>query len=493
LGLAVPPSRSRECKPDRRRPSSPSFHDYGTVWIHFSNDDGRTWSEASVLSSDHRGETAILRLRPDRWLAASRIERGPDEKTPALGLELFVSEDDGRTWHPKGSLTSNSGGYAGQHPGHLLRLKDGRILLTYGMRDVGAIGIRVSDDEGQTWRPGVVLQRLGRGPGGYGVGDTKGDLGYPATVQLSDGSLVTAYYYSKPAYHMGVVRWSLEAAGGQQNGKSAPAARILLWPDTAPVGDGTREPAETVMTVFLPPPKKATGAAVVICPGGGYIRHVLDREGPIVARWLTEHGIAGIVLEYRLPHGRPYVPLLDAQRAIRTVRSNAEAWNLDLQRIGIMGFSAGGHLASTAGTHFDGGDPKATDSIDRESCRPDFMVLVYPVVTMGEKTHKGSKRNLLGPDPKPELIQLFSNEEQVTDQTPPTFLAHAKDDVPVPPENSRALRDALKTHGVAVEYLELPSGGHGLYGCKGPMWEAWKKRALEWMAAQAIIPKGEEN
>jgi len=185
------------------------YHDYGTVWIHFSNDDGRTWSEASVLSSDHRGETAILRLRPDRWLAASRIERGPDEKTPALGLELFVSEDEGRTWTPKGPLTSNSGGDAGQHPGHLLRLKDGRILLTFGMRDFGAIGIRASDDEGQTWRPGVVLQRLGRGSGGYGVGDTKGDLGYPATVQLSDGSLVTAYYYSKPAYHMGVVRWSL--------------------------------------------------------------------------------------------------------------------------------------------------------------------------------------------------------------------------------------------------------------------------------------------
>ena len=281
----------------------------------------------------------------------------------------------------------------------------------------------------------------------------------------------------------------VEAEGAREH--PLPAARILLWPGAAPVGDGTREPAETVMTVFLPPRKKATGTAIVICPGGGYIRHVLDREGPIVARWLTEHGIAGIVLEYRLPHGRPDVPLLDAQRAIRVVRSNAEAWNLDPKRIGIMGFSAGGHLASTAGTHFDAGDPKATDPIDRESCRPEFMVLVYPVVTMGEKTHKGSKQSLLGPDPTPELIQLFSNEEQVTDQTPPAFLAHAKDDVSVPPENSRALRDALKAHGVAVEYLELPSGGHGLYGCKGPMWEAWKKRALEWMAAQDIIPQGQ--
>ncbi len=281
--------------------------------------------------------------------------------------------------------------------------------------------------------------------------------------------------------------WPIVEAEGARE-KPLPAARILLWPDTAPVGDGTREPAETVMTVFLPPTGKATGAAVVICPGGGYIRHVLDREGPIVARWLTEHGIAGIVLEYRLPHGRPYVPLLDAQRAIRLIRSNAEAWNLDPQRIGMMGFSAGGHVASTAGTHFDAGNPKATDAIDRESCRPDFMVLVYPVVTMGDKTHKGSKQNLLGPDPDPGLVELFSNEKQVTDQTPPTFLAHAKDDEPVPPENSRALRDALKAHGVAVEYLELPEGGHGFFGCKGPIWEAWKKRALEWLAVQGIIP-----
>ena len=280
----------------------------------------------------------------------------------------------------------------------------------------------------------------------------------------------------------------VEAEGVREH--PLPAARILLWPDTAPVGDGTREAADTVMTVFLPPREKATGAAVVICPGGGYIRLVLSREGPIVAKWLAEHGIAGIVLEYRMPVGRPYVPLLDAQRAIRVVRSNAEPWRLDPQRIGIMGFSAGGHLASTAGTHFDAGDPKATDPVDRKSCRPDFMVLVYPVVTMGEKTNKGSKENLLGADPKPELVRLFSNEEQVTDQTPPTFLAHAKDDVPVPPENSRALRDALKTHGVAVEYLELPSGGHGLYGCQGPMWEAWKAQSLMWMAARGIIPPG---
>jgi acetyl esterase/lipase len=261
-----------------------------------------------------------------------------------------------------------------------------------------------------------------------------------------------------------------------------------LWPGPAPIGDGTSEAANAPISVYLPSPAKAPGAAIVICPGGGYMRHVLDREGPRIARWLNEHGIAGIVLEYRLPQGRPRVPLLDAQRAVRTVRSKAAQWNIDPNRIGILGFSAGGHLASAAGTHFDGGDPKAADPIDRVSCRPDFMVLIYPVITMGEKTHAGSKTNLLGDKPKPELVELFSNEKQVTDKTPPAFLAHAKDDVGVPPENSRMFSAALKAHNVAAEYLELPSGGHGFDGCKGPMWEAWKTKSLEWLAAQGIIP-----
>jgi hypothetical protein len=163
------------------------------VWVHFSHDDGRTWPEAAVLSDDHRGETAILRMRSGRWLAAARVERGPDEKTPAWGLGLFDSADEGRTWNARDQVTA-----AKQHPGHLLQLADGRVLLTFGMRDVGAIGMRVSDDEGRTWGPLEVLQKL-----------DGGDLGYPATVETADGTLVTAYYYSKPAYHMGVVRWRL--------------------------------------------------------------------------------------------------------------------------------------------------------------------------------------------------------------------------------------------------------------------------------------------
>ena len=220
----------------------------------------------------------------------------------------------------------------------------------------------------------------------------------------------------------------------------------------------------------------------MICPGGGYGGLVVGPEGHGIAAWLNEHGITGVVLEYRLPAGRHAVPLLDAQRAIRTVRANAKEWGLNPAKIGIMGFSAGGHLASTAGTHFDAGDPNATDAIERVSCRPDFMILVYPVITFGEQTHSGTKTNLLGKDPSAELIKLYSNEQQVTSKTPPTFLAHALDDGPVPPENSKSMYAALQQNKVPSKYLELPSGGHGLNGYKGPMWDAWQEQSLAWLA-----------
>jgi acetyl esterase/lipase len=223
-------------------------------------------------------------------------------------------------------------------------------------------------------------------------------------------------------------------------------------------------------------------------PGGGYGGLVTGPEGHGIAQWLNGHGIAGVVLEYRMPHGQAFVPLLDAQRAIRTVRAQAAPWGIDPKRIGIIGFSAGGHLASSAGTHFDAGDPQAADAVERVSCRPDFMVLVYPVISMGEKAHVGSRNNLLGRDATPELIQQFSNEQRVTRETPPTFLAHALNDRVVLPDNSQMFHDALTAHGVATEYLKLPAGGHGLNGYKGPMWIAWQKQALEWLAAQKIIP-----
>lgn len=281
---------------------------------------------------------------------------------------------------------------------------------------------------------------------------------------------------------------SPEAAGTPASKLANDRFDCPLWPGQAPVGDGQFEAANATITVHRPAPDIVNGTAVVICPGGGYGGLVTGAEGHGIATWLNGHGIAGVVLQYRLPKGRPFVPLLDAQRAIRTVRSNAQAWKINPHRIGIIGFSAGGHLASTAGTHFDAGDPQASDPIDRASSRPDFVILIYPVVTMSQGTHGGSKVNLLGRNPKPELAELFSNEKQVTRQTPPMFLAHAQDDKAVTPDNSRMLYEALRAHNVAAEYLRLPSGGHGLNGYRGPMWDAWQTRSLAWLAAQQLIP-----
>jgi acetyl esterase/lipase len=262
---------------------------------------------------------------------------------------------------------------------------------------------------------------------------------------------------------------------------------VPLWPDQAPIGDQTFEKTDAKITVHTP--EKPNGTAIVICPGGGYGGLVTGPEGHGIAKWLNQHGITGVVLEYRLPRGRPYVPLLDAQRAIRMVRSRAAEWKINPSRVGIMGFSAGGHLASTAATHFDPARNDANDPLDRPSSRPDFAILVYPVVTMGEVTHGGSKKNLLGDNPSAELIELFSNEKQVTAATPPMFLAHAVDDKPVPPENSRELDKALRAAGVASRYLELPSGGHGLNGYQGPMWDAWQKQSLEWLSELGFAGK----
>ena len=263
--------------------------------------------------------------------------------------------------------------------------------------------------------------------------------------------------------------------------------RITLWDNNAPIGNGKFAKEDAAIHVHSP--AKPNGAAVIICPGGGYGAQVMGAEGHGIAKWLNGHGVTGVVLQYRLPRGRSFVPLYDAQRALRTVRANAKKWNLDPGKIGIMGFSAGGHLASTAGTHFDKGDPKAKDPIDRISCRPDFTILVYPVVTMGRHTHGGSRRNLLGNRPTAELVELFSNEKQVTKDTPPTYLAHAVDDRPVPPENSRVLYKALQAKKIPSEYLELPNGGHGLNGYKGPSWDAWQKGSLEWLVKIKMIRK----
>jgi acetyl esterase/lipase len=273
-----------------------------------------------------------------------------------------------------------------------------------------------------------------------------------------------------------------------QNDDAPKPERIPLWNKHAPIGDGKFQETEVWITVHRP--KTPNGTALVICPGGGYGGLVVNGEGHGIASWLNKHDITGVVLEYRLPAGRSQVPLLDAQRALRTVRANAEAWHLDPHRIGIIGFSAGGHLASTAGTHFDAGDPAATDPVERQSCRPDFMVLVYPVISMGDKGHGGSRNNLLGKNADAKLVDQYSNEKQVTAKTPPAYLAHAKDDRVVVPDNSKMFYDALVKNNVAARYLELPSGGHGLNGYKGPMWDMWQTGSLAWLADMKLVPKG---
>lgn len=257
--------------------------------------------------------------------------------------------------------------------------------------------------------------------------------------------------------------------------------RLDIWDGSARLGNGESEQASVWITIHRPV-ENANGMAIVICPGGGYGGLVVGAEGHEIATWLNSHGITGVVLEYRLPAGRHAVPLLDAQRAIRTVRANAQKWGLDPDKIGIMGFSAGGHLASTAATHFASGDPMSTDVVERVSCRPNFAILIYPVVTMDSGTHGGSKSNLLGKDPSPELVDYYCNEKHVSSETPPMFLAHAVDDHFVPAANSRDLYVALQNQAVVSEYLELPSGGHGLNGYRGPMWEAWQTRSLAWLA-----------
>ena len=264
------------------------------------------------------------------------------------------------------------------------------------------------------------------------------------------------------------------------------AETLPLWPGDAPEGNGKfSDSSKAKLTVHLP--EKPNGAAIVICPGGGYGGLVTKGEGHGIAAWLNAHGIAGIVLEYRLPAGRPYVPLLDAQRAIRTVRANAAQWKVDPKKVGIIGFSAGGHLASTATVHFDAGEGKTTDAVARESSRPDFSILIYPVISMEEGVHRGSKKNLMGETPAAGLPDYFSTQRHVKAGTPPAFLAHAVDDKVVPIENSQMFYEAQKKAGLPARLVELPNGGHGLNGYKGPSWDKWQAESLLWLKEIKVL------
>lgn len=277
---------------------------------------------------------------------------------------------------------------------------------------------------------------------------------------------------------------------------------LPLWPDNIPNYQKTDE-VETRDTtnairigyvqqpdisVFLPSKGIATGQAVVIFPGGGYRILAYDKEGTDIAKWLNSKGIAAVVVKYRLPISKSNIiphksPLLDAKRALRLTRDHAEKWHIDKNKIGIMGFSAGGHLASTLGTHFDAGDANASDPIERLSSRPDFMILIYPVMTFSHSfMHKGSRDALLGENPDPALIEHYSNELQVKADTPPTFMIHAGDDRSVPVENSLLFYRALKDKGVSAELHIYPEGGHGfaLALDKGYL-STWTDRCVDWL------------
>lgn len=267
----------------------------------------------------------------------------------------------------------------------------------------------------------------------------------------------------------------------------------LLWPDGAPGAKGNAEGDMPTLTIYLPAEDKATGAAVVICPGGGYGHLAMDHEGHQIAQWLNSFGVAGFILKYRhrnsgAGYGHP-APLQDAQRAVRTARSRAKEWGIDPDRIGIIGSSAGGHLASSAVTHFKDTVYAPRDDIDRVSCRPDFGILMYPVISLVESyTHKGSGRNLLGADPDPELVKKMSNEKQVTSETPPTFLIHTWEDKVVPAENSIQFYLALRRAKVPAEMHIFLKGPHG-FGLGRTQGEVsiWPTLCANWMQTSGLL------
>jgi acetyl esterase/lipase len=273
--------------------------------------------------------------------------------------------------------------------------------------------------------------------------------------------------------------------------QAQPTNSFPLWPDGAPGALGTADKDIPTLTPYWPDPAQATGAAIVICPGGGY-GGLAGHEGEHYARFLNESGIVGFVLKYRLGSGgyRHPVMLQDAARAVRLVRARAGEWKLDPKHIGIMGSSAGGHLASTLVTHFDAGNPDAADPIERASSRPDLGILCYAVITMGEYTHRGSRSNLLGNDPSPELIRELSNELQVTKDTPPCFIWHTYEDSAVPVENSLHFAEALRKAGVPFDLHVYQKGPHGL-GLGTGVWNPekrhpWTRDCVFWLRVQGF-------
>jgi len=283
--------------------------------------------------------------------------------------------------------------------------------------------------------------------------------------------------------------------------KYQPDKTELLWPDGAPGAKGDAEKDKPTLHFFVAPKDKANGSALVICPGGGYgSLDARGREGFAVAKWLNGHGVTCVVLQYRLGGSGGYTHpamLQDGKRAMRAVRARAKELGIDPDRIGVMGFSAGGHLAATVTTLFDKGDAKADDPIERVSSRPDYSILVYPVMTLtGPYVHKGSRRNLLGEKnvTNEKLLKLLSPEKRVTKDTPPTLLIHSKLDKAVPYQNSVLFHDACKAHGVPVEVHLYEDGTHGTALVlddkeKYPQMATWPAACVRWLEGRGLLGK----
>lgn len=268
-------------------------------------------------------------------------------------------------------------------------------------------------------------------------------------------------------------------------------AVVPLWEGGAPGALGTADADTPTLTVYRAA-RGANGTAVIVAPGGGYGALALDHEGRQVATWFNALGVSAFVLKYRLgPRYRHPIELGDAQRAIRLVRSRAGEFGVRPDRIGMMGFSAGGHLTATAGTHFDAGTASAADPVDRASSRPDFLVLGYPVISFDPAiTHAGSVRNLLGESPDSSLIELLSNERHVTAETPPTFLIHTTADTAVPAENSVRFYLALRKAGVPAEMHIFEQGPHGVGLALGdPVLGSWPPLLVNWMRGRGLFAK----
>lgn len=276
----------------------------------------------------------------------------------------------------------------------------------------------------------------------------------------------------------------------------ADAPEIPLWPNGAPGAKGSASKDIPSLTPFLPEAGKANGCAIVVCPGGGY-QGLAPHEGRDYALFLNQHGITCFVLKYRLAPDYHYPEISgDAARAMRWVRANAEQYKIDPKRIGIIGSSAGGHLASTLMTHFDAGDPKNADPIDQQSSRPDFGILCYPVISMqmDSLTHGGSRDNLLGKNPSQDLMDLLSNEKQVKPNTPPCFLVHGADDKTVPVENSLMFAEALAKNHVPFELHIYEHARHGFgledkYPFAHP--HPWTAALMSWMSVNKFIPQSD--